>query len=94
MPTTFSQCDRFYSEKRSWEVGGRQKGGSPGENGREAGSGGGDRKRDSRGGGNREKLRKILQHFEEFCNRNGKKSRGNHYGKGREPGVRDGPLEK
>ena len=36
-------------------------------------------KQDSQNGGNREKLRKILQHFLIFCNRNGPMKR--------EPGV-------
>ena len=40
------------------------------------GGGGGDGgKRDSYGGRNRDKLRKILQHFVIFCNGNGTKSR-------------------
>ena len=50
--------------------GGGQEGGSQGEKGGGRREGG---KRDSQGGGNWEKLRKILQHFIIFCNRNGTK---------------------
>ena len=44
-------------------------------------------KQESQGGGTREKLRKILQHFVIFCNRNGTKRR-ELLQKGREAGVK------
>ena len=47
----------------------------------------GGQKKESKGGGNWEKLRKILQHFVIFFNRNGTKRRGPHE-KGREAGVK------